>query len=598
MKLSISSKIACAILAIGIFGCEKRLKEYNPSGMTAEAAYTTPAGYETLVNAAYSYARHWYGKEEGFGLGEVGSDIWTAGSETIIATSGLSADNKPMVMYQAINSSNLNIQRVWKRLYAAVNLCNSGIKIGESGSDFTPSAVRVAELRFLRAFYNYHIVETWGGVHLTTEPTTEVVLTANRTPVDKFYELITSDLIQAVAGLPVKAEYGRLSKPAAEAFLAKVYLTRGNYTEANNLANSVINNYGYKLVDNYLDLWDVTKTKTNTENIWSVNYGVDPNSSDVYDADRNPFGYGVDILSANGNPTTNRGNNNSHLYFVCGYDRSFPEFGSQSILGRSVLYGAPFIRYKPTKYLMDLYDETKDSRYGGSFQTVWIMNKVISKPGDRLRGKVPFKDTACVITKNPAPKTNYYTFDVMSTYNAEGGSKNVSQNQLFPVLRKHLDPSRTGTLIAGTNPLPDGVVSNQSNQSAKDFYIIRFAEMYLIAAEASMRMGNTADAADKLNILREKRALAGKSADMRISAGDVTPEFILDERAREFAGEGSRWFDLKRIKSEAGAWVSWIETKNPDVKGSIQAFHRFRPIPQVQLDAVTNKGEFTQNSGY
>jgi hypothetical protein len=54
------------------------------------------------------------------------------------------------------------------------------------------------ELRFLRAFYYWHIVETWGGVHLSTEPTDGVVTTANRTSVDSIYNQIFTDLQFAV----------------------------------------------------------------------------------------------------------------------------------------------------------------------------------------------------------------------------------------------------------------------------------------------------------------------------------------------------------------------------------------------------------------
>src|SRR5882762_6759905 len=60
--------------------CQKKLDEQNPSGLTASTLYTNAAGFETLVNAAYTYTRFWYGKEEGYSLGELGTDIWTNGS--------------------------------------------------------------------------------------------------------------------------------------------------------------------------------------------------------------------------------------------------------------------------------------------------------------------------------------------------------------------------------------------------------------------------------------------------------------------------------------------------------------------------------------
>jgi hypothetical protein len=70
-----------------------------------------------------------------------------------------------------------------------------------------------------------------------------------------------------------------------------------------------------------------------------------------------------------------------------------------------------------------------------------------------------------------------------------------------------------------------------------DEFLIRLAEMYLIAAEAQLNLGNAAAAADYLNVIRERAALPGHEAEMRIGPGDVTIDFILDERARELAGE-------------------------------------------------------------
>jgi hypothetical protein len=69
---------------------------------------------------------------------------------------------------------------------------------------------------------------------------------------------------------------------------------------------------------------------------------------------------------------------------------------------------------------------------------------------------------------------------------------------------------------------------------------------------------------------------------------------MLDERARELAGEQIRWFDLKRT----GKLLERIRAYAPDNAVNLQDHHVVRPIPQTQLDAVTNKAEFKQNPGY
>ncbi len=68
--------IAVLIFFYWLLSCKKQLEEYNPSGITAEAVYTTPEGFNALVNAAYAYQRRWYGKEEGYNISEMGTDIW------------------------------------------------------------------------------------------------------------------------------------------------------------------------------------------------------------------------------------------------------------------------------------------------------------------------------------------------------------------------------------------------------------------------------------------------------------------------------------------------------------------------------------------
>lgn len=88
--------------------------------------------------------------------------------------------------------------------------------------------------------------------------------------------------------------------------------------------------------------------------------------------------------------------------------------------------------------------------------------------------------------------------------------------------------------------------------------------------------------------------MPNRQPEMQIQASQVNLDFILDERAREFAGEQMRWFDLKRT----GKLVERVTKYNPDAAPYIKNFHVLRPIPQSELDAVTNKNEFRQNEGY
>lgn len=525
------------------FSCKKSLEEKNPSGITAESVFTTPAGFETLVNAAYSYQRWWYGKEEGYNLAEMGTDLWMSGAGDV---------HTDLTQYVNLQGTNSALTTEWQQLYAAINLCNAGInRIGEAGLSTTVRPTREAELKFLRAFYYWHVVETWGGVHFTLDETQGVVTTANKTPVETFNKQIIDDLLFSVANLPATtSEYGRVTKPAAQAFLARMYLTQKKYAEARDMALAVINGgYGFTLLPNYADLWKMSNLK-NKEVIYAVNYSVNLSVNDLLDPILNPLGH-------------SRGSNSSHLLFAMKYD-------DQPGMVRDINNGRPFNRYMPTRFLLDLYSD-QDARYEGSFKTVWYANST-SRPAGMSIGDTAIFATKKVVT--PGGKL-YKTFDRNAVYNANGTVK----DQLHYVsLNKFDDPTRS---------------SANEAQSARDVFVIRFAEVYLIAAEAEFNLGNTTQAATHLNVIRSRAAKPGTVAAMQVTPAEVTLDFILDERAREFAGEQIRWFDLKR----SGKLLDRVKANNPNAS-TIQDFHLVRPIPRTQVDAVTNNDEFTQNPGY
>jgi hypothetical protein len=107
-------------------------------------------------------------------------------------------------------------------------------------------------------------------------------------------------------------------------------------------------------------------------------------------------------------------------------------------------------------------------------------------------------------------------------------------------------------------------------------------------------MGNASGAADDINVVRTRAAKPGKVATMQITPGDVTMDFILDERAREVDAEQCRWYDLVRT----GTLVSRVKLYNPLGAVNIDQHHIRRPYPQIQLDRTYPVGSFEQNCGY
>lgn len=586
------------VLFASLFSCE--LEEYNPSGSTADAIWSTPEGFQTLINAAYGNQRTFYGKEDGIILGEAGTDLWFK------AKKGWSY--RELFRYEDFMGSTAGSNRnYWRDLWPAVNYCNSGINRIDNANYPSESEknAKLGELRFLRAFYYWHIVETWGGVSLRTTETTTADLNAYRSPVEDFYELMIDDLNFAVEYLPVDQgeEYSRASRKSAMGFLARVYLTRAYYsldknnkteadsyfTLAKQLAHATIDSaalWGVSLFPDYADLWqNDINNKRCAEALYVVSNSIDPS------------------LNYDGN------GNRLHEWFLASYS-------NKPGLGLSIEYGYDKYGYfMPTQFLVDLFDEDVDARYYASFQEVWYCNDEEAIPkwlptelisqfadhasngswavddnGDTIRmadPKFAIGDTAMVITKHVFPDKHKKIYLVVDRDSLYYNDTIATIADVYPSMIKHLDPFRT-------------VVDAQPGYL--DIIVMRLAEMYMIAAEAEFQLGELSLAADDINVIRNRASIT-HSGDMNITAGEVTLDFILDERAREFAGEHLRWFDLKRTRT----LVQRIEAYNKDIhmpdnlkaKGNGMFENALlRPIPQTELDALLNGDEFGQNPGY
>ena len=146
--------------------------------------------------------------------------------------------------------------------------------------------------------------------------------------------------------------------------------------------------------------------------------------------------------------------------------------------------------------------------------------------------------------------------------------------------------------------------------STHDIILARLGETYLVAAEAYVKMNQPDKAKDKIDILRKRATKSGY--DLSVGQQELTGEggidFILDERARELAGEYHRWMDLKRtgrlIRYVANGIYEGTECyaynhdniQVSDFLGTDGNYKILRPIP---LDAINrNKETVEQNPGF
>lgn len=142
----------------------------------------------------------------------------------------------------------------------------------------------------------------------------------------------------------------------------------------------------------------------------------------------------------------------------------------------------------------------------------------------------------------------------------------------------------------------------------KDFPMMRFAEAYLLRAEARMRQGDNQGAAADINVLRdrafkESRESAGNPNLGKVEASQMNIDFILDERIRELVGEENRRFTLMRtgeLTNRVNMMVSdkWKETEpTKQITGYDPNKHSLLPIPLSNIQ-LNKDAELKQNPGY
>lgn len=541
--------IFCIAVLFGLFlmpSCKKFLQEDLTTSPTS-SYYSTAEGFEAGINATYAYLRPLYPGSQYHGhgdLGEASTALTVSGTD--IYTHGSDGRFKGIQAYtEQLNASRDLFRYYWQNCYEGINQANAMIATSEDdipGVSEDTKTIRIAEAHFLRAVFYFNLVRQFGSVTLSLKPSQGVQITATRSPVKEIYnKAIIPDLQFAIENLPAtQSNYGRATKPAAQMLLAKVLLTRGytdfaesdDFSKAATLAESVIHDYDFNLLDNYKDVFDMDNQK-NKEIIWAVQYTQD--------------------LLLDG------GGNSAHLWFLMSYD-ILP--GMQ----RDIENGRPFKRYKPTKFLLGLWDREIDVRWNADFKRVFYCNNEATAPAG-----VNLGDTAIYLPGHEVSTQ----FENSKPYMIIEPSDYT--RKLYPSLTKVLDPTRATT--------------NQT-EGSRDFFVMRLAGTYLIAAEAYFKAGNKAKAADALNAVRKRAAKPGQKSAMEISSSNVNLDFILDERARELVGEMHRWFTLKRTHT----LVERVRAHNPDAATNIQPYHLLRPIPQEQIDRT--KDGYEQNQGY
>jgi len=615
--------------------CKKILEE-NPRSSVTPEAFSTPTGLLGGISGAYNSLRGMWGTE-GFTINQMaGTDEYLMGG---------SAQNQRVFTYNGLASTDFN---GGFGIYSTINVLNGIIEKGPSaGLDAATLKAYLGQAQFLRAYIYFYLVQTYGNIPLNTTFITVPSQAAAPSPANDVYAQIVTDLTAAITNLPNTPTAPFLGKAAtvgaAKWLLSKVYLTRGWLNSSNadfqlayNTAQDLITNkatYGLDLWQNYADAFDPANDY-GKETIFVTDHTNDPKYGFLTTGSGQAGGAGVNVtpwmglFNAPAVVGVNSTKNASGVLASSG----------TSMINRDVQFGRPFTRIRPNmpllaagpnsgkSYILDqaFVNRTIDSRYQKTFQTVWLANSGPGGGGNQLVTGVysgpSVTGTRGTLTAGSDTAIWFADFEVPGAPQNIGATPfkgivitpSLQNNNVYPYMKKLADPRRL----------------HHNDPSYRPVVHARFSDVYLIAAEAAFKLGNTTDAANMLNVVRKRAAYrtntgptpgcaagsptcypsttsvdlyapgqnqATAETAMTITPGQVTLDFILDERTREFYGESMRWLDLVRTKS----LVTRVKAWNPVESGtSIKTEYMLRPIPQDQIDRTTVGPKYPQNPGY
>ena len=526
---------------IGLFSCSKDLLKEKPlSSLNADLTLTSKAGFEAYLVGLVAQAREEYTQDDNtyfitnFPGTDVGED---AGAEYYTYRNWISYLTP--VTPEVRTNWNWAYTKMIPQANTIIVYANKENLKDIWANEAEKNAV-IAEARFFRGYTYNFLANLYGGVPIVDTISNSPKFDYQRATRKQVYEFAKADLEFASKWLPVTVpadHEGRIVKAAADHLLSEVNISLGNYDSAIASANAVINSGLYHLMT---ERFGTQKDKP----------------GDVYSD-----------LFADGNQ--NRSSGNFESIYVWQIE-DYTEGGGGTRDGNAAVRNmAPFL----------VHIKDPDGVTG------FIPTDSLGRGVGRVRG------------------TNYLIYDV---WNNDGGDMRNSQynfrrrfyynNPQSAYFGQLVGPRATAEdTLRSMYPYPRKIEgspwhsSNTSGRTSKDVYVYRLAETYLLRAEAYFRNGDMQKAADDINAVRVR-----SHADP-ITAGEVSLDFILDERARELMYEEPRRRTLIRM----GLLVERVRKYGllESSRNTIQDYNNLWPIPQEAIDA--NFGaELKQNPGY
>lgn len=531
------------IAAITLGSCKRDFLDENPYSNYTPENLTDSLGFEASLTGLYTHLSTFYSWSDRQGW----VSVWQVGTDIANATNQLESVEIPYFNYNLLNSEDAASARIWNRCYTMINQSNIIINSIEDPaliglSDQGKNQIN-AEARFFRAFAYNTLATLYGSVPVLTEalsgPKTDFV----RASLAEVNDLIVSDLIFSGENLPhieaVKSNasgrmYARANRFMAMQLLGEAYLRMDEPALAEEQLTAVINSGAFSLI--------------------SQRYGANEGQQGDYFADM--FVYG----------NQRRSQGNTEAIWVMEQEN-------------------------PANVVGGITDNPQQRRvWGASYHNV---------PGMVLADSLGGRGLGRLRLSNWVLYGLYESGDIRNSehnirrqfYYNNPSSPNFGQPVPYsgPDTAFNIAPHTTKWYQFDPN-------DTFGYAMIKDFILMRLGETYLLLAEAQWKQGKLQEAANSINVLRQ-RAFSDYPTVGQVMASDINLDFILDERARELVGEENRRMTLMRTNTLVDRAIRLNSGNAVHPIQGLRDIHLLMPIPlreiQLNKDAVLE-----QNPGY
>lgn len=583
-------KLIYALLGASLLApiaCSDDFLEAPVTAQLTESQTQSRAGLEALLIGVYSQLNGhndfgWFGGNTNWLWGSIRGGDANKGSDA-----GDFNSISPIQRFTELTPTNNHPNEVWRNLYEGISRANFYLKQLEAAEILLPDVPdfdsvedyklkRSAEARFLRAHYYFHLRRLFKNVPYITpdmDYSTEILAVAQPNNVE-IYPMIEADMKYAADNLPpTQPQVGRANSWAAKAYLGKIYLYQNKHSEALPLFTDVINN-------------GVTSN--------DKKYGLVPSFSNVF---RGAY------------------ENNEESVFAF---QAAAGVGSIATTNHEIAMNYPYNTgpngpgeccgfYQPSFELANSY-RTEDG--------LPLLDKSYNDSGKELKTDMGLEsEDAFTPDAGPVDPRLDHTIGrrgiMFLDWQAHPG-KDWIRDQRFagPYTQKKLsyEKGEKGTYQDGSSWTP--------GYQSINTYIIRFADVLLMAAEAEVEVGSLENARTYVNLVRARAAASplivggAPAANYDITTytntwadQELARNAVRFERKLELALEGHRFFDLVRwgiAEETLNAYFAYEEQKLIlNIPGSkfTAGKHEYLPIPQRQID-LQGTDILSQNPGY